>query len=313
MKLAVAAIIATYRRPRELARLLDSLAQIRSLLAAVVVVDNGASAEVCALVEAARCPAHYLDPGKNLGCGGGLRLAGPRALELAGENCTHLLVLDDDAVVGPDTLAILAAAMEHEHATLACPLVVNGHDLVYWLPGFADHARERGRVGGLSVADFRARFGNFPLPIIWAQGICLLVARHAVELHGVHRDDFWVRGEDLEFSLRFTAHGRGIFVPAAIAGHIPPPEPAASPLAVEYLKHCAHLQNIAHIGLRLPHGARIAWTLAGALRHFFSVWGWRSVADALRALWRGAVLGEPAGRGAGRTFRARCAALEGPA
>ena len=112
MKLAVTALVATYRRPRELARLLDSLAAIASGLARVVVVDNSSSAEVKAVVEAARCPAHYVDPGKNLGCGGGLQLAGRRAQELSGEDGTHFVILDDDAVLAPDSLEILAAAME---------------------------------------------------------------------------------------------------------------------------------------------------------------------------------------------------------
>ena len=167
------------------------------------------------------------------------------------------------------------------------------------------------RAGDLAPEQFRLRFGAEPRDLVWAQGICLLVARRAVEAHGWHRDDFWVRGEDLEFSLRLTARARGVFVPAAVVEHLPPPETAATSRAAEYLKHCAMVQNIAFIGFRLPHGHRIAWTIAGTLRRFFRLWSWPAIGDAFLALWLGAVRSEPAGRGLGRTFRARCAALGG--
>ena len=125
----------------------------------------------------------------------------------------------------------------------------------------------------------------------------------------MHRDDFWVRGEDLEFSLRLTAHGRGILVPTVVVQHLPSPENTGLSREAEYLKHCALIQNIAFIGFRLPHGRRVAWTIVGALRRFFRAWSWPAIGDAIRALWRGAILGEPAGAGTGATFRARFAAL----
>jgi rhamnopyranosyl-N-acetylglucosaminyl-diphospho-decaprenol beta-1,3/1,4-galactofuranosyltransferase len=313
MKLSVVALVATYHRPKELARLLDSLAAIESGLIMVVIVDNGNSDEVRAVVEHARCSTHYVNPGANLGCGGGLRLAGQRAQELAGRVCTHFLVLDDDAVVAPNTVEVLAAAMEANGADLASPLVVDARGKVGWIPGVVEVGREMERAGDLTPEQFRERFGDAPRDFVWTQGICLLVARGAVEKHGWHRDDFWVRGEDLDFSLRLTSQARGIFVPAAVVKHLPPSETSAVSREAEYLKHCALLQNMAYLGIRLPHGHRIAWTIPGALRRFLHVWGWggRTIGDALRALWRGVKRGQPAGSGEGKTFRALCAELGG--
>ncbi|MEI9897533.1 MAG: glycosyltransferase family 2 protein [Chthoniobacter sp.] len=309
MNLSVAALIATYRRPAELQRLLHSLAQGGRELAAVIVVDNAGDEELRALVRAAFPGAHYVNPGVNLGCGGGLRRAEEYALQLSGVNLTHLLILDDDAVLPPGTLAALAQAMEEAHADLAYPLVIDGHGRVGWLPGVSRRASGMCRLGAVTPEEFRARFGSEPRDFHWAQGICLLVARRAVEQRGPHRDDFWVRGEDLEFSLRLTAHGRGILVPAVTVQHLPPPENSGVSREAEYWKHCAMLQNIAYVGFRLPHGHRIAWTVAGALRLFFKAWSWRALGDAGRALWRGAILGEPAGTGLGLTFRTRSAVL----
>ena len=309
MKPAVAALIATYRRPRELQRLLQSLAQADGALAIVIVVDNDGSEDVRALVEKTYAGAHYLNPGPNVGCGGGLKRAEEHALQRKGAGLTHLLILDDDAVLPPETLAALADAMERERADLAYPLVTDQGGRVGWLPGLTPPLPGVSDAFDGTPEEFRSRFGDGPRDFLWAQGICLLVARAAVERLGPHRDDFWVRGEDLEFSLRLTARGRGILVPTVVVQHLPPPENSSLSREAEYLKHCALVQNIAFIGFRLPHGHRIAWTLAGALRRFARRWSWRAFADAGRAVWRGAVLGEPAGVGSGKTFRARFAAL----
>jgi len=298
MTCSVAALIATYRRPAELRRLLHSLAPSGSALAAVIVVDNEGSDEVRDLVQNACAGAHYINPGANLGCGGGLHLAEERALQLTAENFTHLLILDDDAVLSPDTLSRLLAAMEQEGADLACPLVIDERGRVGWLPGLPRHMQH---ANGTAPEEFREKFGTQPHPFIWSQGICLLVSRRAIEQCGFHRDDFWVRGEDLEFSLRVTAQFRAVMVPEAVVQHLPPPATPQSSTA-EYLKHCAMVQNIAYVSLRLPHGRRVAWTNFGALRDFLRIWSWRGLVDLFRAWWRAIVLGEAAGRGAGRTF-----------
>jgi GT2 family glycosyltransferase len=275
-------------------------------------VDNDGNDEVRALVERRYPGAHYLKPGSNRGCGGGLRYAEEHALQLKERNLTHLLILDDDAVLRPGTLATLAEAMDREQASLAYPLVIGADGHVGWLPGLKEALPGVGEAFDGSPENFRVRFGDRPRDFTWAQGICLLVNREAIDHFGLHRDDFWVRGEDLEFSLRFTARSRGIFVPTAVVQHLPAIENTGLSREAEYLKHCALVQNIAFIGYRLPHGYRIAWTVAGATRRLVRMWTWRAAADALRAWWRGAVRGEPAGAGSGNTFRARFNALTPP-
>ena len=305
MNACAVAIVATYRRPRELTRLLESLAQIAHGLDLVVVVDNAGCAETRAAVELARCRTHYVGPGENLGCGGGLRLAGEEALRIAGDRLTHLWILDDDAVPGPHALDGLLDAMERENAEAACPLVIGPDGMVGWTPGFADRASHRAAEIRATPAEFRARLGSLPLEFTWTQGISLLVTRRAVNALGLHLADYWVRGEDLEFSLRVTADFRGVFVPAVEVKHLPPPETGAVSSEAEYLKHAAMLQNVAHVGLRLRHGWRIAWTVPSNVARFIATWGVRAVPDAVVAVWRGAVLGEAAGAGDGGTFRRR--------
>lgn len=309
MKPFVAGIVATYRRPGEIRRLLESLTGPPPEVGALVVVDNGGSPEIRALVERAPFLAHYVNPGRNLGCGGGLKLAGETAWSQYKDQLTHLLVLDDDAVLSPGTVEKLISGIEQAHAGAACAMVVDHRGRIAWLPGLLDHEKERLADGGRTPAEYLEQAGSTPVPFSWAQGICLLASREVIASSGFHRDDFWVRGEDLEFSLRVTAHRPGVWVPGAIVEHLPPSGDAAAARAGEYLKHCAMLQNVAYVALRLSHGRRIAWTIPGNLRRFFLLWGMRALGDAFRALWRGAVLANAAGNGSGVTFRSRFDAL----
>lgn len=307
----VAALVATYRRPLELTRLLDALTETPHGLALVVVVDNAGSEETRGIVERARCRTLYVAPGENLGCGGGLKRAGEEALRTAGDRLTHLWILDDDALPTAGTLGTLLHAMESEDADAACPLVLGPDGRLGWTPGFPDRNAERAARHCASPDEFRARFGSQPLPFTWTQGISLLVSRRAIDTLGLHRPDFWVRGEDLEFSLRLTARYRGIVVPTIEVQHLPPPETNAASRIGEYLKHAAMVQNVAYLSLRLPHGRRIAWTIAPNVARFLRTWGLRSFLDIARALARGALFAQPAGTGTGATFRRRAADSRG--
>lgn len=309
MNARVAALVATYRRPIELTRLLDALAAVPHGLDLVVVVDNAGSEETRALLENARCPTRYVAPGENLGCGGGLKRAGEEALRVGGATLTHLWILDDDALPTADTLSALLDAMAREGADAACPLVLGPDGRLGWTPGFKSRVDERAARLCATPEELRARFGSAPLPFTWTQGISLLVSRRAVETLGLHRPDFWVRGEDLEWSLRLTARYRGIVVPTVVVQHLPPAEISAASRKGEYLKHAAMLQNIVYLSLRLPHGRRIARSIVPTIARFVRMWGMRSIIDVARALVRGAVQAEPAGTGTGATFNHRSRSL----
>lgn len=300
----VVAVVATHRRPVELSRLLHSLETAGPDLGGVLVTDNAGDA--AAVVKRARCNAHRLAPETNLGCGGGLALAEKTALEKFGGKLTHLWILDDDAVVHPDTLGVLLDEMQHEHADVACPMIANEHGRVGWFPGLLDRVKFRVIREPLTPPEFVTRCGGEAIPFSWSTGVSLLVTRRAIEDCGPHRGDFWVRGEDLDFSLRLTARHRGIFVPKTSVVHLPPPADQPASRAEEYLKHCALLQNICYVALRLPHGRRIARTLPGNFLRFFKTWASpAALRDAAIAVWFGAVRGKAAGVPGFDVFRRR--------
>jgi len=302
----IVAVVATCRRPLELARLLGSLENAGNALGAVVVVDNGNETAIRKLVEAAACNARYFAPGENLGCGGGLRFGGEKAFEHFGRELTHLWILDDDAVVTTGAPEALADAMRNEKADAACPMITGARGEIGWFPGLLDPAKFRAIRDVETPGEFIAKCGNAPVPFSWSTGVALLVSKRAVEELGFHRADYWMRGEDLEFTLRITNRRGGIFVPGVIVQHIPPQSlHDESGCGSEYLRHAAMLQNLWYTGLRLPHGRRIARTLPGNYLRFLKTWSWRSTGDAIRAFWLGGVLGKPAGTEGGDYFRRR--------
>ncbi len=294
----VVVVVATYRRAPELKRLLESLAAVKTPMAAVIV-DNAADADTEAMLKEAQAlpfEIAHLIPGSNLGCGGGLAFGERAALKRFDSRITHLWVLDDDTEVACGALEFLLAALKSEGAALACPMITDVAGKIGWFPGLLER-RAFDAVRTLRTpAEYITRCGLRPVPFSWATGVSLLATRQAVEEQGPHRADYWIRGEDLDFSLRVTARFPGIFVPAALVLHLPRAG-ADSPEAreAERVKHGVMLQNIAFISFRLPYGRRILNTVPGNVWRFLRTWGIRSLPEALKALWIGGVQGKPAG------------------
>jgi len=283
-----------------LARLFASFQGI-STPAALLIVDNADDPETKAVVDSVqqgRFEVVRLVPGTNLGCGGGLAFGENAALERYAGRLTHLWLLDDDTELAPSALEQLLAAMQSEGAALACPMIINAEREIDWFPGLLKR-REFNAIRNKRVrtpAEYLASFGAKPVRFNWATGVSLLITREAMEEVGAHRDDFWIRGEDLEFSLRITAGMPGIFVPGAVVSHLPPSvSHSHQTLAAEQKKEVAKLQNIAFISLHLPHGRRILRTLPGNYFRHVRLWGLKSLLEALGAFWRGGVRALPAG------------------
>lgn len=293
---SVVALVATYRRSALLGRLLASLESAQVPLA-VMVVDNADDLETEAIVREMkeRMDVTRLLPGKNLGCGGGLEY-GEKAALACYPKATHFWILDDDAVVAPHALERMLAAMEAHGAWAACPMIIDPQGQINWMPGVSDRKAFNVLKTRCKPAEYLASCGTTPHPFSWAAGISLLFTRQALEQVGPHRADFWIRGEDIEFSLRLTSRGLGIFVPEAEVAHLHPPL-TASPQAMEMEcnKERAMLRNHAYIAVHLPHGRRIFWKLPGNIFRFAVNFGPQRFGSGLRAVWQGAAGKLPAG------------------
>ena len=304
MKPFVVVVVATFRRAPELARMLASLEPEPTPLA-VLVVDNADDPATQAAIEAVqgRLAAERLVPGSNLGCGGGLAYGEKIALERFPQ-ATHVWILDDDTEVCPGALEEMLSALEAKRADAAVPMILTRQGGIGWFPGLLERDCFQIIRSMETPSQYRKWCGRRPVPFSWATGVSMLVTRAALEECGLHRADFWIRGEDLDFSLRLTHRGVGIFVPGAEVRHLPPPaahDPAAR--AAERGKHAVMLQNIAYISLHLPHGRRILSTLPGNLWRYLKTWGAGGMREILRALWRGGVRRKPGGAKGKKTRR----------
>jgi GT2 family glycosyltransferase len=293
----VVAVITTYRRPAELARLLNSLADTPSLVRAIVV-DNGGDLSAAALSAGVSLPLQVTVPGRNLGCGGGVAHGLSEALRDPG--MTHAWILDDDALAAPGALPAMVDGMERTSAAAAVPLVTDAAGRIGWFPGPLrqpawDNIRTRP-----TPQQFRAHVGLEPLDWAWSPWTSLLVTRLAIEKVGLPRDDFWFQGEDLEWTLRISAHFRAVLVAAAECRHLPPSASGAATnhATREALKTLSMLQNNAFTAAHLPHGRRMwrhvpgnAWRFLREQR--FAPSAWR---DVWAAHWWGIIRGLPAGR-----------------
>lgn len=303
----VVAVTATFRRPAEIARLLAALEKSTVALHGIVVVDNAGDAPTREAAARSTIPLRCVDAGGNLGCGGGLRLGEETALREF-PALTHLWILDDDTVPEPGTLAKLLDAMKDADAGAACPQASDAEGRLNWFPGLRDRAVFNVLRRSRTPEEFLEHCGHRPESFTWATGVALLVTREAIERAGLHRADFWIRGEDLDFSLRITAVVRGIFVPAARIAHLPPGGGKVVDDFPERMKHAAMLQNCAFLFARTRHGRTLFKHWPGNAWRHLRRFGLHAGADIIIALALGAFAGRPAGAPRGDHFRLRLAA-----
>jgi GT2 family glycosyltransferase len=300
------AVTATYRRAGELGRLLDALQRSTVPLHGVVVVDNASDPATRDCAERSEVPTHYVDAQENLGCGGGLRL-GEEAAFATFPELTHVWILDDDTVPEPSTLGALLRAMEATNSGAACPQARDAEGHLNWFPGLLDRTRFDVLRRSRTPSEFITRDSDAPAAFSWATGVALLVSREALECAGLHRGDFWVRGEDLDFSLRITNCTQGVYVPDAHLEHLPPGGGRVIDDFAERMKHAAMLQNCAYLFARTSHGRRLARYWPGNAWRHVRRFGIFALGDLAIALFQGAVLGRPAGAKGGDHFRRRLA------
>jgi GT2 family glycosyltransferase len=262
------------------------------------------------VVKAARTPARYIVPGSNLSCGGGVKRALQEALQMA--EATHFWILDDDAFAHAGAMQQLIQAMDAASADAAVPLIVDGTGRVSWPPGLLERKAQLVSRSHCTPDEYVQACGSMPIPFTWSPWPSLMVSRRAIEAVGFPRDDFWISAEDLEFSLRLTAHGYGILVPKAVCAHLPPAENPGRSQRQHYLKFCSMLQNLSYVTLHLRHGRRILQHLPGNFFRFFRTFGLSSMSlrDAACAFWFGAARGKTAGTPGYTEFRERYFAIE---
>lgn len=300
----VAAAIATYRRDAELARLLGALAAGTTRPSPVVVADNASSnltREICE-----RAGAKWLPRAVNNGPGSAWNAAISEALR--DPDVQHVLVLDDDVLPGPDALQILLEVQQATGSGAVAPLLFDDKNRLWGFPEPIEPPLRDAIRRAHDPASCLTLLGREPLPFCWATGACMLYRRDVMEKLGAFREDFWMLGEDLEYSMRAAAAAGGTFTARVAIPHLPPPAEDARAAAFSHrAKFLALLQNLSFLAFRSPHSAHLRFYLPGNFRRFLRTEGMSpgNMADGWRAFWHGAIRGRPAGTHAGARLRAR--------
>jgi len=307
--------MATYRRSAELSRCLNSVSRQSCPVDRVIVADNAAEREIRRLVEEGDWrtggvgTAVYLPMPENRGCGAGLKSAELEILQRHPE-ITHVWILDDDAVPPPDALELLLDKMDAAGADLIVPLLTDAAGQIWAFPEPLDRKQRRIIRECGTPGEAVQRLGAGPHRFRWCTGACVLISRRVLEMLGPHRDDYWMLGEDHEFSLRVAQRWRAVFCCDVVVPHLPPENPGGAGAEFwQKAKFLALLQNLCYNGLRLGYGRGMGRYIPGNFRRYFRDygWKWRTVEEAGRAFWGGAVLGQAAGGPAGAGLRKKLA------
>ena len=195
-------ILITFRRPRELALMLERLAGSERPVDLLVVVDNHPTADAELLVERYRGAgraADYVAAAENLGPAGAVALAMDRLLEAAADD-DWIVLFDDGEPPGTEELAEMwafAVAMRAADPRLGA---VGGVGATF------DWAR--GRV--VRVPDHRLA-GPVPVDYIGSGQLPLYRVR-AVREVGVFKPELFFGFEELEYGLRLRTAGWSLYV-----------------------------------------------------------------------------------------------------
>lgn len=176
----------------------------------VVVVDNGCAWDVGPLAADPRV--RVLRPGTNTGFTGGCNLGA------AATTAPVLALVNSDAIVAPDALAVLAEAARAPGVGL-----VSGSVRLAARPEFMNtagnpvHALGLSWAGGLEEPASRHAVGG---PVASASGAALAVRRAVWDDLGGLTEKFFAYMEDCDLSLRCWQRGLQVrYVPAAVVAH----------------------------------------------------------------------------------------------
>lgn len=132
--------------------------------------------------------------------------------------CSHVLLLNNDTVVTPD---FLTEMMKYDDGKTA----LTGTILYYW-------KKDKVWYGGGTVNKFTGKtvhlhkeqtveaVGSIPESVSFISGCEMLIPKRIVDSVGLMDEDYFLYGEDVDYSLRIGNHGFGLkYAPASIIFH----------------------------------------------------------------------------------------------
>ncbi|MBM3899206.1 MAG: glycosyltransferase family 2 protein [Gemmatimonadetes bacterium] len=229
----ITAIVLTWNSAAHVVPCVTSLLVSRSVSLSVLVVDNASTDATIERLQSSGLPVTIRQTGANLGYAGGNNVGIEQAMA---DGAEYVFVLNDDTEVAPDLLATLVRALEADPSAAAvAPTIVHETpaDLVWWAGGSFRVARGLARHDGYGELASAGSAGP-PRAVDSLCGCGILFRRAALEALGGFRADFFMYGEDVEWSLRARRAGwRLLHVPQARMVHkVSYPEGDPTPIKI---------------------------------------------------------------------------------
>lgn len=204
----VSAVVVTYNRLALLKEVIESLQNQIEPVSHIIIVDNASESDTKEYLESLGNQIDYVRLEENLGGAGGFN----RGIRYFMENTDDdfVWVMDDDTVVHPDTLQNLLkfANVEPNFGFLASD--------VRWTDGHRAKMNQPAPMNRLKVIP---EDQTEPIRLQNATFVSLLVRRSIVAQIGLPITDFFIWGDDIEYTERAGRVAPGYFVPSAKVTH----------------------------------------------------------------------------------------------
>lgn len=207
---AVCAVVVTYNRRDLLRECLTALRAQSRPVDQLVVVDNASEDGTVAMVRAEFGDVELIALDSNTGGAGGFHAGLEHGLRGPG---AWFWILDDDTVPEPDALAALLAARErldHEPALLSSRVLWTDGSLHPMNAPWPRWTRPEVALEAIEHGLLEVRAATY---------VSILVSRGALERRGLPHPDFFIWGDDVEFTARLLREETGYYVPESVVLH----------------------------------------------------------------------------------------------
>lgn len=213
----VGIVLVNYNGSEDTLQCLRSLLNITYKNIMIVVVDNLStddSVEILKRKEQELCFTLLCSPDNN-GFSAGNNIGIHYALD---HGCSHILLLNNDTVVTPDFLSELMKYNDGETALTGTILYYWKREEIWYGGGIVN--KFTGKTVHLHKGEHLESVGNKPQAISFISGCEMLLPRQIIDSIGLMDEDYFLYGEDVDYSLRISKYGFDLkFVPTSIIYH----------------------------------------------------------------------------------------------
>lgn len=211
MTKSVSAVVVTYNRLELLKEVIESIQKQTYPVSHLIVVDNASEKDTQAYLESLGDSIDYLRLEENFGGAGGFNKGIRYFIEETDDDLVW--VMDDDTVTHPDTVEKLIdfANGKDNFSFLASDVRwTDGHRSKMNLPSAVAKLPGDGEVPEDQVDPLQLKNASF---------VSIMIKRAIVEKIGLPITDFFIWGDDIEYTERAARIAPGYFVPASKVTH----------------------------------------------------------------------------------------------